>query len=403
MSTAATATEREHPGSATLDRIRAFLAQARPQAPCLVMDLDTVAASYATLTEAFAPARVSYAVKANPSPAIVRALALRGAGFDVASLGEVELCRAQGAAPESLSFGNTIKKPADIAAAYAYGVREFFFDAPGDLRNIAEYAPGARVFCRLFVTAPACATPFGRKFGCAESEAAQLLVGAHRLGLEPAGIGFHVGSQQLDVHAWDSGIAAAARVFGACAERGIRLKTLNLGGGFAACYTDPAPAAVEYAESIDSALRRHFPGHPPELVLEPGRAVVAEAGVIRSQVILIARRSPVETHRWVYLDVGRYNGLAETENEAIAYRFRPVASAAGAESGPVILAGPTCDGDDVLYQRTPYQLPLSLAAGDELDILSAGAYTASYSSVAFNGLPPLHTYCLSEGKLLDDR
>ena len=112
--------------------------------------------------------------------------------------------------------------------------------------------------------------------------------------------------------------------------------------------------------------------------------------MIRSEVVLVSRKADTDEHRWVYLDIGRYSGLAETENEYIAYRLRT--GHPGAPDGPVILAGPTCDGDDVIYQHTPYRLPLALRAGDHVDILDAGAYTASYSSVSFNGFPPLPTH-----------
>lgn len=394
-------TERERFASATLDRIRAFLAETGLPSPCLVMDLDTVAAQYAALSAALPSSRIRYAVKANPSPAIVRLLVDRGAWFDVASAGEIDLCLRQGADPSSLSYGNTIKKPSDIASAFADGVREFAFDAIADLRNIARHAGGSRVLCRLAVQAPASVTPFGRKFGCGEAEAVTMLQLAAELGLDPAGVSFHVGSQQLDVRAWEDGIAMAARVFRTCAGRQIVLREVNLGGGFPIGYSGPVPSPAACAETINSALQRHFPSAEPELTVEPGRALVGPAGVIRTEVVLIAQRSVTDRRRWVYLDVGRYNGLAETENEAIVYRIVPVAGHQG-PLGPVILAGPTCDGDDVLYQRTPVPLPLSLAAGDQLDILSAGAYTASYASVAFNGFPPLPTYCLSGGRLVDD-
>jgi ornithine decarboxylase len=148
-----------------------------------------------------------------------------------------------------------------------------------------------------------------------------------------------------------------------------------------------------YAAGIRASLRAHFPDRLPELMLEPGRVIVADAGVIRTEVVLVSRKSAADTHRWVFLDIGRYNGLAETENEAIAYRFEPVGGPPG-PGGPVILAGPTCDGDDVLYHRTPYEMPLTLRAGDRFDIPGTGAYTASYASVNFNGIEPLRTYCL---------
>nr|WP_307849540.1 type III PLP-dependent enzyme [Qaidamihabitans albus] len=363
------------------------------------MDVDTVLERYRSLATAFGDARVQYAVKANPEPAVLRALTAAGAGFDVASPAEIDACLAAGARPESLSYGNTIKKPAAIAMAHAAGVREYAFEAEGDLENLARHAPGARVSVRLLVDAPASVTPFGRKFGCAADEAIALVVRAAELGLDPAGVSFHVGSQQLDTRAWDVATGAAATVFRAAAERGVPLRTLNVGGGFGVSYTRQAPSPAGYADALRGALRRHFPGAPPELVLEPGRAIVAEAGLIRTEVVLVSRKSAADPHRWVFLDIGRYNGLAETENEAIAYRFEPVGEHT-AEDGPVIIAGPTCDGDDVLYQQTPYRLPLSLRAGERLDILATGAYTASYSSVAFNGIEPLRTYCVSGGRLI---
>jgi ornithine decarboxylase len=253
------------------------------------------------------------------------------------------------------------------------------------------------VFVRLLVPGPASVTPFGRKFGCAPSTAADLLVGAAELGLEPAGVAFHVGSQQLDVSAWDVAIAASAEVFAEAAARGVVVNRLNLGGGFATSHREPALPLEDYAKGITDSLSVHFPDGQPELTLEPGRVVVADAGVIRTEVVLVSHRPD----RWVYLDIGRYNGLAETENEAITYRFVPVEDRGG-PSGPVAIAGPTCDGDDVLYQHTPYDLPLSLRAGDLLDIPGTGAYTASYSSTWFNGVEPLRTYCLVDGRLADD-
>ncbi|WP_028661738.1 type III PLP-dependent enzyme [Saccharomonospora saliphila] len=384
----------------TLDRIRAFLAEHRPPTPALVIDVDTVLSRYAALADAFAPGRVQYAVKANPAPPVLRALARAGAAFDVASPAEIDLCLRAGAPPESLSYGNTIKKPADIATAHARGVTEFTCDARGDLDNIARHAPGARVSVRLLVDdGPDSITPFGQKFGCRADEAARLCLDAASAGLEPVGVSFHVGSQQLDPGAWDVAIASAAKVFTTVSEHGVRLHRLNVGGGFGVPYAGPAPSVETYATGVREALAAHFPDTRPELVIEPGRAVVAEAGVIRCEVVLVSRKSEADPHRWVFLDIGRYNGLAETENEAIAYRFDVVGEHTGAD-GPVIIAGPTCDGDDVLYQRTPYRLPLSLRQGDRIDILATGAYTASYSSVAFNGIEPLRTYCISEGRLI---
>lgn len=374
------------------ERLRNVLDERAFPTPCLVMDLATVRHRYAALRSALPDARICYAVKANPAPEVVGELAASGASFDVASPGEIDLCLERGAAVESISYGNTIKKRSDIARAYARGVRLFVTDSEGDLDNLAAAAPGSRVFCRILVDNKGSRTPFGRKFGCPPETAARLLRRAAELGLDAYGVSFHIGSQQLDPAAWEHGIVAAQRVFADVAAAGIELKMVNLGGGLPAVYTETAPELADYAARMERALDRHFGSRRPELLIEPGRYIVGDAGALRSEVVLVTPESGDSDRRWIYLDVGRYNGLAETEGEAIAYRLRT--SRDGDPLGPVVLAGPTCDGDDVLYQHTRYDLPVTLRGGDHVDLLSAGAYTASYSSVGFNGFAPLPTYCV---------
>ena len=374
---------------AAAKRLRAYLDLRQAPTPCLAIDLPQVRAAYRDLTAALPSVTLYYAVKANPAPELLGALAALGAGFDVASPGEIDLCLAAGASPDRLSYGNPIKKARDIAYAYEVGVRRFTTDAPADVEHLARFAPGSSVSCRILVDAPASQTPFGRKFGCAPSMAVELLRLARSLGLDAEGIAFHVGSQHLSPSAWAAGVEQAAQVWHAVGG----LRVLNVGGGFPTGYLSSVRPMSDFASAISSAVTRHFPS-PPLLAAEPGRVLVAEAGVLRSEVVLVSRKSDVDTHRWVYLDIGRYGGLAETELEMIAY---PLATPHdGTEDGPVIIAGPTCDGDDVLYQRTPYRLPLALTAGDHVDILGAGAYTASYASVGFNGFTPLRTYCLDD-------
>jgi ornithine decarboxylase len=369
--------------------LRRFLEDRDPPTPCLVVDTDAVAARAREFRSAFPGALVRYAVKANPAPPVLDALVAAGAGFDVAGPAELALCLERGADPAGLAYGNPIKKPRDIAYAFERGVREFTSDAPGDVDHLGRHAPGAAVSIRVVLDAPDSVTPFGRKIGCEPAEALDLVLRATALGLRP-GIAFHVGSQQPDVAAWEIGIATAAKLFAEAAAQGVAMTRLNLGGGFATTHRTAVPSLARYATTIATALDTYFPGERPELMLEPGRVLVADAGLLRTEVVLVAHRG---ARRWVYLDIGRYNGLAEAENEAIAYRFEPVGAHDG-PSGPVVLAGPTCDGDDVLYQRTPYELPLSVQTGDRLDLPGTGAYTASYASVGFNGIEPLRTYCL---------
>lgn len=372
--------------------IERFLSEVSPPTPFLVVDVEHVRARYRDVHAAFPSARVFYAVKANPSVEIVSGLVSCGASFEVASVAELERCLLAGASVVDIAFTNTIKKREDVAEAYRRGIRLFTFDSLHDLENIAEHAAGSGVVGRFSLVAEGAKAPLGDKFGCAPGMMADLLVRAQRLGLDPVGVAFHPGSQQLNLGAWEYGIARAATIFNDVAARGVTLRVLNLGGGLPARYVDDIPPLEDYAAAIEISLDRHFPGTRPEVYLEPGRALVADAGVLRSQVVVVAQKDYGHLHRWVYLDVGRYGGLAETEGEMIAYRLRT--NRDGDATGPVILAGPTGDGDDVLYRQTRYRLPLTLTEGDHVDILSAGAYTASYASIFFNGLPPLRTYCV---------
>ncbi|WP_433263467.1 type III PLP-dependent enzyme [Actinosynnema sp. CS-041913] len=378
-------------------RIRRFLDRERPATPCLVIDLATVRDRFTAIRDALPGVGIFYAVKANPTPEVVALLAAEGASFDVASPNEIDLCLAQGAAPAAISYSNPIKKARDIAYAYERGVRLFVSDSEHDVRTLAEHAPGSQVMLRILVNSKGSTYPFGKKFGCAPEMATDLLRLSGELGLVPLGVAFHAGSQQLDPNGWDSAIADAAEITAKLRAEGVEPTTVNLGGGLPAGYLDPLPPLADYAAAITASVARHFGGFAPRVMVEPGRAIVAESGVLRSEVVLVSKKSYSDGRRWVFLDIGRYGGLAETEGEAIAY---PLATSRGGVPtdggpvGPVVIAGPTCDADDVLYQDTCYHLPLDLRPGDHVDLLCAGAYTASYSSVAFNGFEPLATYCV---------
>jgi ornithine decarboxylase len=374
------------------DKIARFLAENSPDTPCLVVDLDRIAEAHELLCRYLSIASVYYAVKANPAPEVVALLARRGSNFDVASPAEIGLCLGNGATADRLSFGNTIKKEKDIALAYAAGVRLFAFDSDAELEKLARRAPGARVFCRILVSCEGADWPLSRKFGCAPELAVRLLAKARDIGLDPYGVSFHVGSQQTDLGQWDQAIGTVARMFTLLAETDINLRMVNIGGGFPAQYRGEIASIEQYAQAVTDALTRHFGNQLPEIIVEPGRSLVGDAGLIQSEVVLIADKGDGGDKRWVYLDVGKFNGLAETMGESIRYRIE--APGRSGAAGPVIIAGPTCDSADILYERTEYRLPLDLAVGDKVAILSTGAYTASYASVGFNGFPPLRTYCI---------
>jgi ornithine decarboxylase len=374
------------------EKISRFLAEHAPETPCLIIDLEAIAKSYDSLRRYLPLARIYYAVKANPASEIITILERKGASFDVASRGEIELCLGAGIAPERLSFGNTIKKEKDIAFAYQAGVRLFAFDSAHELGKLVRAAPDARVFCRILVASDGAEWPLSRKFGCAPDMAIELLRQARTAGLDPYGISFHVGSQQTDIGQWDGAVGTVAQMFSALAEADINLRMVNIGGGFPAHYRGEVPDVEHYARAVMAAITRHFGNDLPEIIIEPGRSLVGDAGIIQSEVVLIAEKGGADERRWVYLDVGKFNGLAETLDESIKYRI--VTPGRDGSSGPVVLAGPTCDSADILYERTEYRLPLGLRVGDKVEILSTGAYTASYASVGFNGFAPIRTYCI---------
>jgi ornithine decarboxylase len=371
-------------------RIRDFLRRNADDGPRLVVDLEVVRENYQTFAKALPDTRVFYAVKANPAPEVLSLLASLGSCFDTASVPEIEMALAAGATADRISFGNTIKKERDVARAYALGVRLYAVDCVAEVEKIARAAPGSRVFCRILSDCVGAEWPLSRKFGCEPAMAADVLEHAMKRGLDPHGVSFHVGSQQRNPHAWDRALASAAAVFRECGERGMTLAMVNLGGGFPTRYLKSVPTVKSYGASIFRALRKHFGNRIPETIIEPGRGMVGNAGVIEAEVVLVSRKSNEDDVRWVYLDIGKFGGLAETMDESIRYAIRTPRD--GAETGPCVLAGPTCDSADVLYEREPYALPVSLEIGDKVLIEGTGAYTATYSAVAFNGFAPLKTY-----------
>ncbi|WP_412049969.1 ornithine/lysine decarboxylase [Hoeflea sp. Naph1] len=376
----------------TTARILDFIRTRRPDGPCLVVDLDVVRDNFQSFSKALPDSSIYYAVKANPAPEILRLLAGLGSNFDCASVTEIEMALKAGATAARISYGNTIKKERDIARAHALGVSLFAVDSHEEVEKIARAAPGARVFCRVLTDGDGAEWPLSRKFGCVPQMAVDVLVYAHQLGLNSHGVSFHVGSQMTKVDAWDAALGDARRVFDKLAQQGIHLKMVNMGGGFPTRYLKDIPTAQAYGQAILGSLRKHFGNQLPETIIEPGRGMVGNAGAIKAEVVLVSRKSDEDQVRWVYLDIGKFGGLAETMDEAIRYSI--VTARDGDEMEPCVLAGPTCDSADVMYEKNPYPMPVSLTIGDEVLIEGTGAYTSTYSSVAFNGFEPLRSYVI---------
>ncbi len=368
------------------NRLEEFAATAEFAHPTLVLDVDRVETQYHALKAGLGHADIHYAVKANPHRDILTRLVALGSHFDAASRGEIELCLSLGAKPHTVSYGNTVKRSADIAYAHSVGITLFSADADEELEKIAQHAPGAQVYIRLIVEMSQADWPLSRKFGCDKDTALRLLDYAKDLGLTPVGFSFHVGSQTRRAEMWGPTLEQLAKIWDAAKSAGHDLTLLNIGGGFPAFYGEAIEAPTDYAARVMELVIGHF-GRVPRIMAEPGRGLVAEAGVIVAEVVLTSRKSDRDMHRWVYLSIGRFSGLAETEGEAIRYQF--ITPRDGDPVGPCIVAGPSCDSADVLYEKRPMNLPLTLKAGDKIIIRNTGAYTSTYSSVCFNGFPPL--------------
>jgi ornithine decarboxylase len=361
-----------------------FLRRIDHATPYFICDLDTIRDRYRRLGSALPGIECFYALKCNPAPEVVRALAELGSSFEVASLGELRVLQSLGIEPAEVIYSNTVKPAAHVAASHEAGVWRFAFDGEGELRKLAEHAPGSSVFVRLRVDDTTSIFPLSRKFGATGADAHQLLVLARDLGLQPYGVTFHVGSQCTAASAWRQALAGTGRLLSTLREDGIELEMLNLSGGFPARYTEPVPTLGEIAGAIWPALNALLPYVPPKLAVEPGRFLVAESAVVAAGVIGREKRAG---ENWVYLDLGAYNGLIETR-QATHWTYPLWSSLPDHGSSPqemFTVTGPTCDSSDTLFPSV--RLPSSLAVGDVLYIGTAGAYTLSYAS-SFNGFDP---------------
>lgn len=362
-------------------------ADLRHETPFLAVDLPRVAAAYHDLSAALPGTSIKYAMKANAHPQLLETLADLGAGFVVASIGELEQLQVIRPALSDILYSNPVKPATHIALAYGAGVRRFAFDSHREAEKIARAAPGSSVFVRLQTRAATSDVPSEGKFGVRADRAVSLMLFAAGLGLDPFGVTFHVGSQMTRPGAWATAITQCAEIMDRLSRHGVSIRMVDIGGGFPVryAYPDETPAIATIGAHITSALA-DLP-YRVETVAEPGRFLVAEAGVIVATVIGIADRA---TGRWVHLDVGAFNGLMESLETRNALRYPITDSRSPAPTQTCHLTGPTCDTQDSIMSGV--ELSAGLEVGDRVYIGSAGAYTTCYAATAFNGFaaPGVH-------------
>lgn len=360
-----------------LEKVKAVTAPT----PFLAIDTNIAIQKIKDFKKHLPECELYYAVKAFNGEAFLKSIKPYIDGFDIASYGEFLSAEKQGMDPSRFLFSNPIKIPEHIEKTYKAGQRDFAFDTLAELHKLAQYAPGSNVYLRMKVSDHGSAFPLSAKFGANPEHAVPFMDTARDLGLNPVGLTFHVGSQSEILHAWDTALEICGKTMERLEKANIKLDFIDIGGGFPVEYTERVPDIEQIAKAIRESVAKHFP-YKVQLKAEPGRYVVAESGLMVGTVIASELRG---SKRWLFLDVGCFNGLLEPLEAPGEWKY-PIFVDASAQTGSLpefyTLTGPTCDSFDTFGFNVP--LPSNVAMGDRVYIGSAGAYSAVYAT-DFNG------------------
>ncbi|MEO0129539.1 MAG: type III PLP-dependent enzyme [candidate division WOR-3 bacterium] len=319
-----------------------------------------------------------YAVKSNSHPFILKTFADAGTGFDVASVQEMKTLLDMGVSPDRMVFANTVKTPEALKFAANNKINLMTFDSEYELNKIAKYAPGAKVLVRIKVPNVGSMVELSLKFGAEPPDAIPFLIKAIRLGLKPAGVSFHVGSQNIHIENYLDALEIASIIFKDAQLKQIPLEILDIGGGFPIKHFDyEKDLFAQTAGSINKELNRLFPDNI-KIIAEPGRVLCGPAGILVMKVI---GKSIRNNKHWYYLDDGVYGSLSGIVYDHCKYQYKVLKKGV---TQITTLAGPTCDSFDII--STSEELP-ELDIGDIVYVENIGAYSWA-TATNFNGLPP---------------
>ena len=357
----------------TIQKAFNFLKTTELEPPYLLVDKAKVRQKLTSIGKNIRNSEIYYAVKANPDIEVLSLINDLGIGFEIASEGELAMCVSLGVSKERIITSNPIKSFKFLRMAAEYGVNYFAFDSPDEVRKLRDYCPGSNVYVRLAVPNEGSEWPLSKKFSVEIDAAEELLLYAKKKGLNPVGITFHVGSQCTNMYNWNSALDKAKILWDKAEKRGIHLSLLDIGGGYPIRYTKNVVNINAINKNINKLIYEKFP-KKTRILIEPGRAVVGDAGIFVTKVIGKARRGD---ENWLSIDVGVFNGLMESVG-GIKYSY----IVEGAKEKKLwTLAGPSCDSFDVIDKDIMLPEP---EVGNIILILSTGAYTISYAS-EFNG------------------
>jgi ornithine decarboxylase len=359
-----------------LDFARAEKLTAVHGTPVLFLSAGRLRENYHNLKTALSCVDLYYAVKSNPLPDIVNMLSPLGAGFDLATAGEVEIMRSCGVPASRCIHTHPIKTDPEIRAALDYGVDTFVCDNEWELDKLVAYRDKARVLVRMSIENPAAIVNLSHKFGCKPTQTFALIKKAAARGLTVRGLSFHVGSQNENALKYLEALEYCRDICRKAALADIAIQTIDIGGGFPINYVTSVPPIAQFCQPINEYLERYFASY--QIIAEPGRFISGTALTLAARVVGKSLRNDVW---WYYLDDGVYGSFSGKIFDHAGYPM--FVSRSGATHLSTV-AGPTCDSIDVLYENIP--LP-RLEIGDIVLVGSMGAYTNA-SATRFNGIPP---------------
>ncbi len=368
--------------------------------PCYVYSRAAIARNYARFSDALAGQRslIAYSVKANSNLAVLALMAQLGAGFDIVSGGELARVLAAGGDPRKVLFSGVGKTESEIELALRAGILCLNLESEAELERVAAVAArlGVRapVAFRVNPDVDAKTHPYistglkDNKFGIAYADAERIYRDAARhRSLELAGIGCHIGSQMASAAPFVDAAARILALTGRLERAGIRLSHIDLGGGFGIRYRNESPPPV--SQYIDGALGV-LAGRKETLVVDPGRAIVGDAGILLTRVEYL---KPGETRNFAVVDAAM-NDLIRPALYDAWHEIRAVKEAeSGATAGVYDVVGPVCESADFLARDRK----LAVQPGSLLAVMSAGAYSMVMSS-NYNSRPRAAEVMVSGGK-----
>ena len=359
--------------------VEQLINQLKPEKPVYCIRKNSIQSAVKHFKNNF-PGKILYAVKTNPHPEVITKIIESGINqFDVASIEEIKSIK-NFSQTAKCSFMHTVKSRNDIKDAYfKYGIKTFALDTKDELTKIIESTNNAKdleLFVRVAVSNEHAEIDLSKKFGALNSEA----IGLFRLSKQYAkktGLSFHVGSQCMHPISYTKGIKEVGNII---KKTKIIPDYINVGGGFPTIYPDLIPQNLDnYFNEIKISLKNLKLNKIPEIICEPGRALVAESG---STIVRVNLRKKQK----LYINDGTYGTLFDAGNPNIVYPSKMIKKTTGKIISKKLTAfdffGPTCDSMD--YMKGPFLLPNNIKENDYIELGQLGAYGLTFRT-KFNG------------------